>query len=207
VKAVWLILSVSFPLLFSSCDSEDTSSHKSDGLIPLEVGGIWSYQAQQPFGIASDTVSAVTKIGGVFYYQVKGDLLGRMTGEGEWLRNSGDNVLVFDVALGEEDTLFAQGVAVGETWSTFTKRCVYRCDNDSVIATPAGEFQDVPCFEWPCVPIPDNGTICSVASHVGIARLTRGSIAGAITYELTNYSAPNRSFNSLLRPASHGGWE
>jgi len=196
VKTTLLILSVALPLLFS-CDSEDTSSPKSDGLIPLEVGGIWSYQVQQPSGIAADTVSAITKIGGTFYYQVKGNLLGRLTGEGEWLRNSGDTVLIFDVALGEEDTLFAQGMGVGETWSTFTKWCMYRCDNDSVIVTPAGEFQDVPCFEQPCVPIPDTGTICSVAPHIGIVRLVRGSIGGATTYKLMDYSAPKRSSDSL----------
>jgi len=199
------MLSIAFPL-FLSCDSEHTSSPKSDGLIPLEVGGVWSYQAQ-PFGIASDTVSAVTEVGGVFYYQVKGDLLGRLAGQGEWLRNSEDIVLVFDVAQGEEDTLFAKGAAVGEVWSAFMTRCIRRCDNDSVISTPAGEFQDVPCFDFPCVPIPDDGTIYSIAPHVGIVRVMRGSIAGTFTYELLDYSPPNLSSNSLVEPTSQKGRE
>lgn len=184
----WMMVGI-LGLTLVGCKSVSKAG-RSDGLIPLEVGTIWTYSGDVPGGTAADTVSASARFRSTTYFKVTGGLLGKLLREDDWIRNIGDNVMVYHEGSGVEDTLFAGGAEVGEVWSPRGDLgCMERYEDIPELETPAGTFEDLAHFG--CLPGPDAGFGFAIAPHVGIVRYTWITIAGQMSLELTSYTPPS----------------
>lgn len=197
-KLIWTMIGVC-GLAPIGCKSVSEPA-RSDGLIPLEVGRVWTYEGDVPGGSAADTVSASTRFNSRTYYKVTGGLLGRFLREDDWIRNAGDDVMVYDSGTGIEDTLFAGSAAVGEVWDPWSDEfCLLeRCPDITKVETPAGIYENVACFET-CFVIPDAGYAYAIESEVGIVRYVWITIGGTMSLDLTGFSSPSEAEVPLPR--------